>query len=347
MNVILIPAYEPVKDLSQLVSSLIKEKKQVFIVNDGSNRDKESIFNECALLGATIFTHPVNKGKGAAIKTGIKEILKKIPQVDGIITCDADGQHLVTDILKVDQSLTEYPGDLTIGARDFSSDKVPPKSRFGNSFSRMYFKLSTGVSVYDTQTGLRGIPKGLFEDALSIEENRYDYEMNFLLSVAKTRKEIIQVPIETVYLDNNSSSHFKPILDSLRIYKVPLRFLLIGLSSAAIDLTVFTLINSYYAKHLLEVVLIATVIARVISGIYNFIMNKIWSFKSRNPVHKELFKYIILYLSILGTSTLLVYFIGLLPINITLIKAVVDLSIVIVSYKVQKHWVFKHQKVSR
>jgi len=341
MNMILIPAYEPSNELISLVKELKLANKEILIINDGSAKEYEPLFQTCKHFGATILSHEINQGKGKAIKTGIAYIQNTYPNIDGIITCDADGQHLTKDILHIDETLMKDTDTLILGVRDFQSDAVPRKSRFGNSFSRLYFKLNTGIKCYDTQTGLRGIPKNLFKEALSIEENRYDYEMNFLLEIAKTKKKLIQIPIDTVYLDQNSSSHFRPIMDSIRIYKVPLKFLVIGLLSAAIDLGVFTIISSTLDDLLLKVVLISTMTARIISGGFNFLMNRAWSFKSHLPIHKQFGKYLILYFIIMGLSSLFVYLLSFLPMHLTLVKAMVDAILFIVSYVVQKHWVFK------
>lgn len=341
MNMILIPAYEPSKELINLVKELVVEKEKILIINDGSSKEYEPIFQTCEQFGAVVLTHETNQGKGKAIKTGIAYIQNTYPDIDGIITCDADGQHLTKDILHIDKELSNDTDTLILGVRDFKSDLVPSKSRFGNSFSRLYFRLNSGISCYDTQTGLRGIPKSLFTEALRVEENRYDYEMNFLLEIAKTKKKLIQIPIDTVYLDQNSSSHFRPIIDSIRIYKVPLKFLLIGLLSAAIDLGVFTIISTTLDDLLLKVVLISTITARIISGGFNFLMNRAWSFKSHLPIQRQFGKYLVLYFIIMGLSSLFVYLLSFLPIHLTLVKAMVDAILFIISYLVQKHWVFK------
>lgn len=343
-SVILIPAYEPSNELLNLVKDLADHNKMVVVVNDGSNASLDNLFLSCEQNGATVLQHDKNQGKGQAIKTGISYI-QSLDDVSGVVTCDADGQHLLKDILKVEEAMEENPEDLTIGSRDFISKSVPWKSRFGNSFSRTYFRLATGISCYDTQTGLRGIPKSLFEDALSIPENRYDYEMNFLKLIAKKRKKLIQIPIETVYLEENSSSHFKPLLDSYRIYKEPIRFTMIGLSSAAIDLTIFTILSTTLEHQFFQVVLFSTIIARILSGAFNFLMNRIWSFKSKSSLHKQLFKYLLLYVTILGLSSLFVYLLSFIPIHLTIIKAFVDTILFIFSFIIQKHWVFRKKKV--
>ena len=81
-------------------------------------------------------------------------------------------------------------------------------------------KTCRGLSLRDTQTGLRGVPRALFEGLLNLRTHGYDFELDMLLLVKRSNIEIIEIPIETVYLEDNNSSHFNPLLDSLKIYMV-------------------------------------------------------------------------------------------------------------------------------
>ena len=110
-----------------------------------------------------------------------------------------------------------------IGSRAFVGE-VPLRSRFGNTVTRGVYHLVSGVKVQDTQTGLRGFDRSLLEWLLSIPGERYEYEMNVLMSAARDKIQIGEVPIETVYEGKNESSHFRPIHDSVKIYKEIFRF---------------------------------------------------------------------------------------------------------------------------
>ena len=342
MNIIIIPAYEPDQKLNQLVDELfVLNLKQILIVDDGSSTKCKPIFNNLEQKGCTVLYHKINMGKGAAIKTGITYAYHHMDQLTGYITCDADGQHQSSDILNVSRALDEHPNTLILGTRDLTGKGVPTKSRLGNKFSSIYFKLDTKITCKDTQTGLRGIPVALTNDALQIKENRYDYEMTFLTEIAKKPYPIVFVPIQTTYLEDNKSSHFKPFVDSYRIYKRPLRFAISSGSCAVVDLGLFTILTFLLNQNIFVLVLLATLIARIISGILNFLLNRNWSFSRHDqPIKKQFNKYFILYILQLILSITFVYLLSFLPINLTVIKLVVDSILFIGSFFIQKNWVF-------
>ncbi|PKL00476.1 MAG: family 2 glycosyl transferase [Tenericutes bacterium HGW-Tenericutes-1] len=345
MNPIIIPAYKPNHLLLQLVDNLIAANfDKIIIINDGSGDGFSILFDELKNKGCVVIEHLVNLGKGKAIKTGIEYAFKTYQNINGYITCDADGQHQINDIVTVSKTLDENSTSLVLGSRDFSSPNVPKKSKMGNRFSSFYFKMTTGVTCLDTQTGLRGIPKSLTNLALSLKENRYDYEMTFLTMVAKYGYDILMVPITTVYLDSNASSHFRPIVDSIRIYREPLKFALSSLICAVIDIGVFTLLSNMLENTLLKVVIIATISARIISGITNFIFNKLIIFKNKSPIRRQFFRYFILYISQLTLSITFVSVLSFIPIHLSIIKVIVDLLLFVGSFFIQKNWVFKLRK---
>jgi len=159
--------------------------------------------------------HDVNRGKGAALKTAFAAIARDFPDAVGVVTADADGQHLPADIAAVAKSTMENPGRITLGVRAFDGE-VPLRSRFGNAWSRWFFFLLTGTMVYDTQTGLRGIPCKFLRALCDIPGDRYEYEGRMLVAAALMKAKPVQVRIKTVYLEGNRTSHFNPIRDSIR-----------------------------------------------------------------------------------------------------------------------------------
>ena len=231
-NVICIPAYKPDEKLINLVESL-EETGFIHIVlaDDGSGQEYTPVFVRAEELGCDIVRHERNLGKGAALRSGIQKAVHQFGREINVITADADGQHLPQDITKISDTLDAYPDHLVLGVRDFDKEDVPPRSSMGNRITSAFFKLCTGVACTDTQTGLRGIPSSLIPLALSTKGDRYDYEMNFLTAAVK-KAPLIMVPIETVYLNGNSESHFRPIRDSFLIYKEPLKKVGISLAAA-------------------------------------------------------------------------------------------------------------------
>lgn len=223
---ILIPAYKPNNKMLELVETLLKEGYEVTVVDDGSGHEFKEVFSSLDTK-VKVLTHEVNKGKGRAMKTGFSYIQENYPESKGIITVDADGQHLPDDIKKVKDKMLEKPGKIVIGSRLFKG-KVPLRSRFGNGVTKFVFAVVSGLRLEDTQTGLRGIPYKLLGEMFSLDGERYEYEMNMLMYIAKNKIPIVEVPIETVYIEDNASSHFNTVKDSAKIYKIIFKNLFIS-----------------------------------------------------------------------------------------------------------------------
>ena len=245
----LIPAYEPDRKMIGLIEELKHLGFDIVVVDDGSGKDYEEIFEE-ASQNSTVLTHPQNLGKGAALKTGMRYINKYLSYcetvmtkagavtVSGreavIVTVDADGQHMPADVLRIAKIAETRSNALVLGSRALDQD-VPLRSKFGNTVTRHVYSLSTGVKVHDTQTGLRAFRQNMIPMLLTIDGDRYEYEINMLLRLASDGVPIIEEEIETVYEDNNSGSHFRTVVDSVKVYKEILKFSASSLASFAID----------------------------------------------------------------------------------------------------------------
>jgi len=215
---VLIPAYNPDVRLIGIAEELKEAHLPVVAVDDGSVPDSRAVFEALAGRGLAEVLHlPDNRGKGAAIKAGIVYLQRSFPDHAGAVVMDADGQHLVADAVLVGAALEQGEGALILGARVFDGG-VPWRSSFGNSMTRRIFNAVTGLKLTDTQTGLRGLPRHLFPNLLELAGTRYEYELEMLLFCRAARVRIVEVPIRTVYFDENRSSHFRPVADSLRIY---------------------------------------------------------------------------------------------------------------------------------
>ena len=343
---IIIPSLEPGQKLIKLIQGL-KEFGfyRITIVDDGSSSDYKKIFETAGLEGARVLTHIKNLGKGEAIKTAIKDHLDTYGSGYGVITVDADGQHLPSDVAKISNAMNENPDALILGTRDFSSKNVPKRSLMGNRITSLFFKISTGITCDDTQTGLRGIPSQLLNMALETEGTRYEYEMNFLREAVKTEK-LVNIPIQTIYEDGNSGSHFRTVRDSLRVYGRPLRFLVASLTSAVIDFLFFYILTNTLGFTYAGIILTATVIARIISGSVNFTLNKFWCFRSKDRTSKEALKYFILFIVQMCMSAVLVYLVSLM-ITPIIAKIIVDTTLFIVSYILQRDIVFNNKPTVR
>lgn len=343
--VLLVPALEPNERLCTFLEEcMARGISRVVVINDGSSAASDAIFEKAKSLGAHVLVHEKNLGKGAALKTGIRGAMELFDDIDGIITADADGQHAPVDVHRIAQELQKQESGIVLGTREFSKESTPFRSRAGNGISALIFKLMTGMTCHDTQTGLRGISRPQLELALETPGSRYDYEMNFLVEAAQRKLPISQITIETIYFDNNSESHFRPVRDSALIYQRQLKYLAVALGSTLIDLFVFTLLSLLLASKTTAYIWIATVAARCISGFANFKLNQIWSFKVRKRTRIQFYKYLLLFVCVMAASSLFVNLLEFLPIQITIVKAAVDFLLFFVNYRVQRMWVFAEKK---
>ena len=237
---ILIPAYRPGEALATVVAELRRAYSgAIVIVDDGSGPEFQEAFDRLrCICGVAILSHAANLGKGAALKTGIGYIAAKWPDVRGIVTADADGQHHPEDILRIRQTYLASADALVLGARAFDG-AIPMRSRFGNSATRAAVRLLVGRNLHDTQTGLRAIPASLWPTLTGIRSPRYEFELEMLIAAKHRNTPIVEHRVRTIYEAGNRSSHFNPLLDSMRIYFVLLRFSAISLLTSAIDNAMF------------------------------------------------------------------------------------------------------------
>ena len=253
-----------------------------------------------------------------------------------MVTADADGQHNVWDIFRVSKKAQENPNHLIMGARSFSGN-IPLRSAFGNKLTRFLFKQQTGVSVTDTQTGLRGFTTNMIPFMLEVEGQRYEYEMNMLLAASKEYP-IIEVPIETIYINDNQASHFRPVRDGLMIYKDMFKFALSSISSFLIDYIVYALALLVLAAVPTSLkILLANGVARVTSSIFNYSTNKRLVFKNKDSVVKTGTGYFGLALGLFILDTLLIRLsYAIFGLNLLIIKILVGALLFCLSWLVQK-----------
>lgn len=344
--IVIIPAYNPDEKLLKLVLQLNELHMKVVIVDDGSKPEcKQQMEVLAALHLADLCVHPQNRGKGAALKTGYTFAMQRYPDTTGFVTADADGQHSPTDIAKVAFALEKAPDTFILGVRNFNQVDVPFKSRWGNKITSFVFLLSTRKRCKDTQTGLRAIPRHLYEMCQSVPGERYEYEMNFLMAASRQQIAFTYVPIETIYLDENQSSHFHPVRDSIRIYMNIFKYSLSSISSTLLDLTVFTVLARVLGGWEATGLLIATVVARLLSGNLNFCLNRHWVFQSKNQSKEDAIRYFTLFVLQMFLSFTGVSLLRMLPIPITMVKAVVDTTLFFFSYTIQKKHIFHSKEV--
>ncbi len=216
MELVLIPAYEPDAQLVELVRRLTDSGFSVLTVDDGSGECYRDIF-DAVRERATVVTLEHNCGKGAALKAGMRYIRDHLPDCTHFITCDADGQHRVEDVIRVREML--LAGNSFVLTVRNPRKGIPLRSKVGNNMSRFVYALLANRYLSDNQSGLRGFARSHIDWLIAVEKNNYDYEMNVLYYAAKQGLKIATLPIEAIYIGNNESSHFNPIGDTVKIYR--------------------------------------------------------------------------------------------------------------------------------
>ena len=344
---IVIPAYEPDDKLIGLMDNLVSAGfSPIVVVNDGSDRETYGhIFDEVKNRGAIVLEHEVNRGKGRALKTAFEYCLNEFEDMLGVITADSDGQHTAPDIKKCMDALRQDPKSLVLGVRNFNESGIPARSVFGNKTTSRVMKALVGLSISDTQTGLRGISSEFMRYLLTEKGDRFEFETNMLLATKSLGIKIVEVPISTIYLEENKSSHFNPIVDSVRIYAIFFKFLFSSLSSSVVDIALFTIFCGMMRGRSLpfDYIMLATIMARVISAVYNFLINYKVVFKSRTNGLWAAVKYAVLAVCILLLSGSLVsFFHGLIPSSPEfVVKIPVDCILFLVSFLCQREIVYK------
>ena len=355
---VILPSLDPEEKLPGVIEGLLDVGfRDILLINDGSKPENLHYFTDAAAAHpeVTLLHHAVNRGKGAALKTAINYFLVHRPDGVGVVTVDGDGQHHKLDTLACAEAMRDS-NEVVLGVRDFNQADVPFRSRFGNKTTCGIFKLFVGMTISDTQTGLRAIPRKDLPTMLAIEGDRFEYETNMLLKLKQKSIPFREVKIRTVYIEENKTSHFRVIRDSWRIYKLILahffRYTLVSISSAVIDEGCYIGFTGLLQGLLSSFPLTAsaTAAARLISSLFNFFMNKKVVFQSGVKTGIALLRYYALALPMLAAQALLTHGVyALLGISEdatglrALIYAVVMMALYLVSYMVQQRWVF-HEK---
>mgnify|MGYP003290925714 CR=1 FL=1 len=354
---VILPSLDPDEKLIAVVDGLLEYGfTDIILVNDGSKQENLHYFTDLAAQHPEIHLlhHEVNKGKGAALKNAFRYFLANRPDGYGVVTVDGDNQHHPADTRACCEHMLKT-GHTVLGCRDFNQADVPARSSFGNKTTSMIFKIFVGMTISDTQTGLRAIPRGVLEELVEVYGDRFEYETNMLLAFKTKGIVFDEVKIRTVYIEENKSSHFRVIHDSWRIYKLILahffRYTLSSLASAVVDTGAYSLLSALLPFSGFALTAAAGVIARVISSLLNFFMNQRLVFKTNVDTKKAMLRYYMLALPQMAAQVLLtqgVYALLGIPDSAnglrTVIYAVVMTVLYFMSYMIQQRWVFAPQK---
>jgi glycosyltransferase involved in cell wall biosynthesis len=337
--ILLIPAYKPSDELRALVEKIqrldvLGSIGAVLVVNDGSGPECEPLFQALrALNGVTVIQHAINLGKGAALKTGFNHALVTWPDAVGIVTADADGQHAPEDVLRVAEALLDTPRDIILGVRQFRD--IPFRSLLGNRISSVIFSMFAGFRLSDTQTGLRGWPRAYCLDALRITLNGYDFELESLIK-KDSGCQLREVPIQTIYLNGNQSSHFNPIRDSMRISFVFVRYCGSSALAACVDYLVFMLVLSWTQS-----IGWSQVAGRTAAVMVAFLVARNLVFQSRTAWVRSLAKYLLLVATMGLVSYSMIEFLHTrLDLSVILAKPLSEGLLFLGNFAIQRDFIF-------
>ena len=358
---VVLPSLDPDDKLITVIDGLLETGfTDIILVNDGSKPENLHYFETAATHPEVhLLHHEVNRGKGAALKTAFTWFLENRPDAAGVVTVDGDNQHHPADTKACSEQMMRS-NKVVLGCRDFSLPHVPPRSRMGNNITCGVFKIMVGMTISDTQTGLRAIPTHAVKAFLTVKGDRFEYETNMLLAMKEQCIDFEEVKIRTVYIEENKSSHFRAVRDSWRIYNLILalffRYTLSSLLSAVVDEGVFTLLSWLLQNTLTGLLLTAvpTITARVVSSLLNFFVNKKVVFHSNVGTGKAMLRYYALAIPMLLAQLGLthgVYLLFSISGSQTVLRAVIYAMIMVVlyfaSFMIQQRWVFAGRKKER
>ncbi len=348
---VVLPSLNPDEKLLKVVSAIAESDfSRLILIDDGSLPEKRIYFEQALLiareagLSAELLRHAKNFGKGRALKNAFNHYLCDTKGCLGVVTVDGDNQHHIEDIRACAQSLQENPDMIFLGARDFSLEGIPPRSRFGNRFTSLLFRFACGLRLSDTQTGLRAIPNRCLMDFLDLSGERFEYETNMLLEMKSKGFAFQEIPIRTVYIEENKSSHFNPLADSFRILGVLFRFLAASGASWLVDLGIFTLLQILLQRlPITASVFLSTAAARVCSSVLNLSLNRAVVFRQHGNLTRTAIRYYILcaiqLLASAGMVSFLLHSLGrswAVP-----AKLCIDTLLFLASFQIQREWVFR------
>ena len=215
---VVIPAYDSQDSVARAAAGALAHCRAVLVVDDGSRDDTSAC---AAAAGAQVIRHDVNRGKGAALRTGFSRMRQM--GAEAVVTMDADLQHDANDIPRFVEAFRQRGADLIIGSREAGFGEMTPGRRLGNRFSCGALRFFTGLELTDSQSGFR-LYSGRFLDGLVLRRDAYDAEMEALLVAARGRRRIETIRIATGLPDGSSTSYYRAWLDTYRICRTVVLF---------------------------------------------------------------------------------------------------------------------------
>ena len=345
---IVLPSLDPDEKLNMVVRGLLAEGfEDIVIVDDGSDEAHKAPFEEAAQHPeVTILTHEVNRGKGRALKTAFSSVAEHRSDILGVVTVDGDNQHLPKDIKACAEKMAQT-GEMVFGCRNFKLPNVPKHNRMGNQITSTVLRLFCGIKLSDTQTGLRAIPFQHLQLMTQVKGERFEYETEMIFALKREGIPFHEVLIDTVYIEENKSTHFHPVRDSFRIYSMILGFIFSSATSCFVDYLIFTILVFFLEDKMTRwmKLLFAVFPARAVSSMVNYTLNRKAVFRSEAPVKQTIVRYYALCVVQTACSYGMVFLLStLLDAGSFLevwLKVIVDVFLFMISFRIQQRWVFR------
>ncbi len=210
---VIIPTYNNATTLEAVINDVAQFTQNIIVVNDGSTDETLTVVEKFPFIN--LVTYLKNVGKGWALRQAFTQAASL--NYDFGITIDSDGQHFAKDLPAFIERLQAERNVLIIGARNMEQASVPGKSSFGNRFSNFWFKLETGISMPDTQSGYRLYPIWKLKN-MRFFTRKYEFEIEVIVRAAWNGIEVLSVPVSVYYPPKDERvSHFRPFKDFTRI----------------------------------------------------------------------------------------------------------------------------------
>ena len=323
--------------MGKVVEETLPLVEKLILVDDGCEEEHRVFFDKYKNHEKVeVLRHGENLGKGWALMTGFKQALTH--DFDYLITLDSDGQHRPEEIGRFKELLASEHYDLVVGRREVGN-KMPQKSRWGNSLTAAAFNFFLGAKVVDTQSGFRAMGRDFVERTVkTVKPGRYETEMNILIQAVREGRRVGQVPTATIYFDNNKGSKFKAVSDSLLVARQFGLFAAAAFSAWLLDYFLFTALTAVGSVYFLY----ANLISKGASMVYYYLVNKYLVFWSYRRSKEEVARYAALVaVNIVVVNALLYALADGLGWNELAAKPVADATMFIINFFVLRVFVYR------